>query len=219
MSAREQRVDPRVVRTRAAAREAARLLFLRQGYSGTTMEEIAVLAGLTKRTLYNNYADKATLFTEIVDDVLAFAEQFVAELRADNSAAVTAATLRPGLEELAQRLALGIVRPEIVSLRRMLIGEARSFPDIGRDYFERAPGQVLDALAARFAALGRRGLLTLKDPKRAAAQFAYLVVGETLDRAMLTGLTPPAKVVSECAAEGVTTFLARYRPEGPRRRS
>src|SRR5678815_821106 len=68
--------DPRVVRSRAAVVDAARTLFLRKGYAGTTMEEIAAQAGLTKRTVYNNYGDKEALFREVVADVLAYAEAF-----------------------------------------------------------------------------------------------------------------------------------------------
>lgn len=210
MSARDERLDPRVVRTHAAAREAARILFLRQGYVGTTMDQIAVQAGLTKRTLYNNYADKAALFVEIVEEVTTYAERFAAELRAERSDGVTRATVRKSIEELGRRLALGIVREETVMLRRMLIGEARAFPEMGRSYFDRAPGQVLAALASHFAALGRRGLLKVPDPRRAAAQFAYLIAGQTLDRAILTGITPSTRVITECAREGVETFLARY---------
>src|SRR6476469_3322060 len=65
--------DPRVVRSRAAVVDAARTLFLRTGYAGTTMQEIAALAGLTKRTVYNNYGGTDALFREIVADVLACA--------------------------------------------------------------------------------------------------------------------------------------------------
>src|SRR5512134_2394069 len=72
-----QRADhPRVVRTRAAVVEAARTLFLRTGYAGTNMEEIAALAGHTKRTVYNNYPDKDALFIQIVADVTGYAEEF-----------------------------------------------------------------------------------------------------------------------------------------------
>ena len=77
------------------------------------------------------------------------------------------------------RLALGIVRPEVVALRRMLIGASRDFPAIGREYFDRAPGQVLRALAEGFATLTRRRILRARDAQSAAAQFAYLVAGRT----------------------------------------
>jgi TetR/AcrR family transcriptional repressor of mexJK operon len=181
------------VRSRAAVVEAARSLFLTKGYAGTTMDEIAAAAGLTKRTLYNNYADKDQLFTLIVADVIAFAEAFARGLHDELGSAVTAGNLRATLDDLAQRMARMIARPALAA-----------------EYFDRAPGQVIDALAKGFARLGRAGLLTLSDPHRAAAQFAYLIVGESLDRAMLTGVLPPAEEISTCAREGVETFLARY---------
>ena len=202
--------DPRVVRSRAAVVDAARTLFLRQGYAGTTMEQIAAAARLTKRTVYNNYGDKDALFRQVVADVLAYAEAFARGLHEEFTAGVTAANLRATLDDLARRLALGIVRPEVIALRRLLIGEARAFPRLGAEYFDRAPGQVLDALASGFAQLDRRRLLRIDNPRRAAAHFAYLVAGEPLDRAMLVGALPSDEHVIACARDGVETFLARY---------
>jgi TetR/AcrR family transcriptional regulator, mexJK operon transcriptional repressor len=211
--------DPRVVRTRAAVVDAARALFLQQGYAGTTMEQIAARAGLTKRTVYNNYGDKDALFTQIVADVLSYAETFTRRLHEEFDDSVTAASLRQALDDLAQRLALGIVRPEVLAIRCLLIGEARNFPTLGSEYFDRAPGQVLDALASRFADLSRRRLLRVPDARRAAEQFAYLVVGAALDRALLTGAMPSNEQITEAASDGVETFLARYKPRRRARRS
>lgn len=202
--------DRRVVRTRAAVMDAARTLFLRQGYAGTTMEEIAAEAGLTKRTVYNNYGDKDALFVQIVEDVLGYAESFARELDASFDVGVSADALPGVLDELAQRMALTIVRPEVIALRRMLIGEARSFPLLAAEYFDRAPGAVMDVLASKLAHLARRRLLRVPHPRRAAAQFAYLVAGEALDRAMLVGTVPAKGHLTEAARDGVETFLARF---------
>lgn len=210
--------DPRVVRTRAAVVAAARTLFLRQGYAGTTMEEIAALAGLAKRTVYNNYPDKRALFTQIVTDVIAFAEAFARELHEEFTVGVTADNIRATLDDLGRRLALGIARDEVITLRRLLIGEAREFPALAAEYFDRAPGQVIEALAAGFRHLTRIGLLRATDSRRAAAQFAYLVAGEALDRAMMVGTVPPKKQVIAAAKQGVETFMARYGNAGPGRR-
>lgn len=140
----------------------------------------------------------------------AYAEAFARGLHEEFTVGVTAANLRATLDDLGRRLALGIVRAEVIALRRLLIGEARSFPALGAEYFDRAPGQVLDALASGFEHLARRGLLRVPDARRAAAQFAYLVAGEPLDRAMLVGTIPSREHVIECARDGVQTFLARY---------
>src|SRR5262245_7038098 len=211
--------DPRVIRSRAAVVDAARTLFLRKGYAGTTMQDIALLAGLTKRTLYNNYGDKDALFTQIIADVLAYADAFVRRLHEELTVGVSAASLQATLDHLGRRLALVIVRNEVVALRRLLIGEARLFPALAAEYFDRAPGQVIAALASVFERLGQRGLLRVSDARRAAAQFAYLVAGELLDRAVLVGTIPPKEDVIACAREGVQTFLARYGVERRRRGS
>ena len=206
--------DPRVVRSRAAVVEAATTLFLQQGYAGTTMEDIAALAGITKRTVYNNYTDKETLFTQIVADVLAFADEYAVGLREELSADIAVADVRATLHGLGRRLAVAIVRPEVVALRRLLIGEARAFPELGARYFERAPGQVIEVLAAGFRHLVQAGVLRATDTRRAAEQFAYLIVGEPLDRAVLVGRVPSQEHIVACAREGVETFLARYAPDG-----
>lgn len=202
--------DPRVVRSRAAILDAARTLFLRQGYAGTTMVEIAALAGLTKRTLYNNYASKEALFTQIVTEIVAYAEEYTRGLRQELTVGTTDTNLRATLDDVGRRLALGILRPEVVALRRLLIGEAREFPALAAEYFDRVPGRVLETLASGFEHLGRTGLLRVADARHAAAQFAYLVVGEPLDRAVLAGTIPPQEQVIAYAREGVRTFLARY---------
>ena len=205
--------DPRVVRTRAAVVDAARTLFLRNGYAGTTIEDIAAAAGLTKRTVYNNYLDKDALFNEIVLDVIAFAEAFASGLRAEFAVGVTAAKLPDFLHDLGRRLALAVLRPEVIALRRLLIGEARALPSLAREYYDRVPGRVLEALTSGFEALEGSGL-HVADGHRAGAQFAYLITGEPLDRAMLTGSTPPREQVLANARDGVETFLARYGTAG-----
>ena len=208
-----------MVRSRAAVIAAARTLFLRNGYAGTTMEEVAEAAGLTKRTVYNIYSDKSALFSEIVADVMAFAERFARELPAAFRE-VRGPDPGPALHGLGRRLALAILRPEVIALRRLLIREAGTFPELGAQYFERAPGRVLVALTEGFAGLHRARLLRTEDPRRAAEQFAYLVVGAPLDRAMLVGTVPGEDEVISRATDGVDTFLARYRvPRKPAKRS
>lgn len=192
---------------------AARTLFLRHGYAGATMEDIAGLAGLSRRTLFNIYGDKETLFLEIVSDVIGYAERFAGALSTE-LAGIRVTDVSRSLQGIGQRLARGILRPEVVALRRLLIREAGTFPELAADYFERAPGRVMDALASGFEHLARAGALRIGDPRRAAGQFAYLVAGAPLDRAMLLGTTPGEAEIDAGARAGVETFLAAYAVTG-----
>ena len=52
---------------RTAIMDAATTAFLRNGYKGTSMDEIAALARVSKQTVYKHFADKASLFSAIVN--------------------------------------------------------------------------------------------------------------------------------------------------------
>src|SRR3954454_6652884 len=58
--------QPRSERKGRAILEAAKETFLRKGYLGTTMDEIAAGAAVSKQTVYKHFSDKEGLFTEIV---------------------------------------------------------------------------------------------------------------------------------------------------------
>jgi transcriptional repressor AefR-like protein len=49
------------------------------------------------------------------------------------------------------------MRPDVLLLRRLVLGEVGRFPDLARSYYERVPGRVLDGLAELFAELAAKG--------------------------------------------------------------
>jgi TetR/AcrR family transcriptional repressor of mexJK operon len=202
-------IDPRVVRSRAAVLEAATTLFLRNGYSATTMDDIAETAGVSKRTVYNNFTDKEALFREVVMAATGIAEESGADVAAELA---DPDDLPTALFALAHRLAVAATNPRVVRLRRLLIGEAHRFPDLAAEYYRLAPGRVMSTLAAAFESLPLRGRLQVTDPRRAAEQFAFLVLGAALDRAMFDGRdkTPDTDSLARAADDGVRAFLAAY---------
>jgi TetR/AcrR family transcriptional repressor of mexJK operon len=208
--------DPRVVRSRAAVLEAATTLFLRNGYSATTMDDVAEAAGVSKRTVYNNFTDKEALFREVVMAATGTAEEFAADAAAELA---DPDDLPAALFALANRLAAAATNPRVVRLRRLLIGEAHRFADLAAEYYRLAPGRVMSTLAAAFESLALRGRLQVTDPRRAAEQFAFLVLGAALDRAMFDGRdnTPDTDSLARAADDGVRAFLAAHgRPPAER---
>ena len=211
MRSTESAPEGRSARKRRAIVEAAESLFLRNGYQGTSMDEIAALAAVSKQTVYKNFADKECLFTEVI---LGTTRRVDEGFNARLMALPDTDDLEQDLLDLARRHATSVLRPEVMRLRRIVIGEADRFPDLGRAYWERGPGRVLAALASCFERLAERGLLRIADPALAAAHFAYLVLAAPLDEAMFGGNGGPSADADLYAQadQGVRVFLAAYRP-------
>ena len=85
--------------------EAATHVFLQNGYSGTSMDEIAARAGVSKQTVYKQFADKERLFTEIV---LGTIDQVGEPFFGGIGTLDDSEDLEPDLRELARQL-VGIV--------------------------------------------------------------------------------------------------------------
>jgi TetR/AcrR family transcriptional repressor of mexJK operon len=208
---RDRGPDPRTLRTRAAVAEAATTLFLRNGYQGTGVDEIATLAKVSKRSIYNNFGDKESLFTELVLGFTSTAGQFAEQV----VGGLTEATDLPEeLHALGRRHLATVARPEVLRLRRLIILEAARFPALADEYYRRAPGRVIAALTEAFALLHARGTLRAPDPRRAAEHFSYLVLGSTLDTFLFApqGALPSPEELDRRADDGVSAFLAAYRP-------
>ena len=116
------------------------------------------------------------------------------------------------LRELARRELALVLQPRVLQLRRLVIGEAARFPELGRTFYEQGPGRTIAALAAAFERLAARGVLQLDDPLLAAAHFNWLVLSIPLNRAMLLGTDEPASAaeLDRYADAGVRVFLAAY---------
>lgn len=190
--------------------EAATTLFLRNGYAGTSMDDIAKLAGVSKQTVYTHFADKEKLFSDLVlrntERVDAFVDVVHGLLTEDDR-------LEGNLVELARRYVELVIQPRVLQLRRLVIAESSRFPELARLYYESVPNRVLDALTTHFHALAERGTLKIKDARLAANHFVGLILWMPLDRAMFLGeiQAPPATVLVRLADEGVRVFLLAYR--------
>jgi TetR/AcrR family transcriptional regulator, mexJK operon transcriptional repressor len=189
--------------------EAATTLFLRKGYAGTSMDEIAALAAVSKQTVYTHFADKERLFTELVLRNTEPADQFIEQMGVILRNARDPET---DLQELARRYIASVIQPEVLQLRRLVIGEAGRFPDLAQIYYERVPERVLATLASHLEQLAMRGLLRLDDPMLAANHFVALILWVPLDRAMfhLEQESFEAGRLDHLADAGVRVFLAAY---------
>jgi TetR/AcrR family transcriptional repressor of mexJK operon len=203
--------DGRSARKRQAIIDAATALFLEQGYQGTSMDDIAAMAAVSKQTVYKNFADKQQLFSVITLGAAARADVFI---RAVPTVLAGTGDLEASLRALARQYLATVMQPGLLRLRRLIVGEAGRFPDLARAYYQRVPERVLAALATQMGALADRGLLRIEDPLIAAGHYAFLVLGLPLDRAMFLGLPPDlsSAELDRQADAAVDVFLAAYGP-------
>jgi TetR/AcrR family transcriptional repressor of mexJK operon len=213
MTQRDTRgLDPRIVRSQAAIVPAAARHFLNHGYALANVDEIAAEAGVSKRTIYNLFESKDRLFRAVLDDLFATAESYATRVVGSISRLNLEETLAQAAVELAE-----IVSSEgVLRLRRLMIGEAQRLPELAAEYWARAPGRTLAALADRFAELAALGLLEIDDSRRAADHFAYLTIGASLDRALFHARqSPEPEELHAVARAGVNAFLRAYGARSP----
>jgi TetR/AcrR family transcriptional regulator, mexJK operon transcriptional repressor len=200
--------EDRSTRKRRAVVEAATTLFLRRGYLGTSMDQVAAFAAVSKPTVYKFFGDKEQLFTEIVLGTLDRAGD---PFRAEVASLARTENLPADLRRLARRYLATVTQPVVLQLRRMVIGSSPQLPDLARAYYERAPEQTIRALAQCFGQLADRGLLQLDDPGVAASHFAFLVLGRALDKSLFCGDNPFSEAELAAQADaGASAFLAAY---------
>ncbi|PZG45315.1 TetR family transcriptional regulator [Spongiactinospora gelatinilytica] len=206
----------RTARKRGQIAEAAMAVFLRNGYVGASMDEVAALAGASKQTVYKHFTDKKQLFTHIVLATTAEVDALVK---------VVAATLDEGddpakdLRRLARAFLDALLRPEVLRLRRLVIAEADRFPELGRAWYEGGFERVLTTLTTCFERLAARGRLSLDDAGLAADHLVGLLLWIPVNRAMFYGSEAGDVADAErdrLADAAVAAFLRAYGPaDGP----
>jgi TetR/AcrR family transcriptional regulator, mexJK operon transcriptional repressor len=199
----------RSARKRLTILSAGRDLFLGNGYQGTSVDQIAASAEVSKQTVYKHFGDKRELLLSIVNDALTdTVEPFLDKI----AALAKAADLEAEMTALAADYLRAVLQEPVVQLRRLVVGEANRLPELAELYYNQAPARTLAAFADCFASLHRRGLLHVPEPAIAAEHFAFLIVGRSIDQALFYG-GPHVLAgidVEHHVRTGVGVFLAAY---------
>lgn len=181
-------------------REAAAIVFLRDGYAAARMDEVARGAGMSKRTLYQHYASKAALFEAVMADCLApFGMDMALERDPD-----LATALRGMLEALIRHL----FEPRQVAIFRLVIAEVNRSPELADAFHRAGPGRGASSLERRLASEMEQGRLRPTDAHEAAHMLFGMALG-SMHTFLLLGLQGPPEdgEVARLVAHAVETFL------------
>ena len=202
-------VAGRSARKRQAVLHRARQLFLEKGYAGTSMDEVAALAEVSKVTIYRHFSDKHSLFVavvaEAIDDAKAGSQTLVDQLGSSTD-------VERDLRDFARRHVALVTQPHLIQMRRMIIAEAHRFPDLAKAWHRIGPERGHATLASQIDRLVERGLVDAPDPLLAAQLLNYLILSVPLNEAMFTGRDKPytRRYLNRYADEAVRVFLAAY---------
>ena len=182
--------------------EVATELFLSEGYGATSIEAVAERAGISKRTFYHRFENKAALFAAVV-------HRIIEQIRPPRGVPLLeGATLHQILRRLAELSLRAALSPQAIALHRLITAESLRFPHLARAVYEE--GWAPEATTLIGDLLARELPDTpLKDELRnfAAMQFLYMVVTLPQRRKMGFGLPMTAREVAAWADNCVKLFL------------
>jgi TetR/AcrR family transcriptional repressor of mexJK operon len=177
-------------------------LFLEQGYGATSIESVAARAGVSKRTFYDRFEDKAALFAAVVHGIIEHIRP------PPDVPLLQGASLRQILRRLAGLILQATLSPQAIALHRLVTGESSRFPELALAV-ENSAGQA--EATALIAGLLSKELpqvkLTPEDEVFAAQQFIYMVVTIPQRRAIGFGKPMTMRELDAWAEKAVTLFL------------
>lgn len=200
--------------TRSAALiNAATRVFLREGYGLASIDKVASEAGVSTRTIYERFKNKADLLAAVITRLVEHDMATVpgtAELdRLDPKEALTA---------IAQTITSRARDPEATALFRIVATEAVRFPDLAEKMRESGKLRWEAVIANYLRGQVERGTLRLADPDRAAALFMQMICAELHECLLFGRAEAMARIdFTPHLTHAINIFLygAAARTEGP----
>src|SRR5690625_2735249 len=180
--------------------DAAQRMFLRHGFEGVSMDQIAAAAGVSKLTVYSHFGDKDALFTE--------AARVWCEQQMPGSLFERAPHLpvRERLMDIARSYFAMICAPQMVEKQ------------LARLFWEAGPQRVQEEFARFLERRIAAGHLEIDDVQRAAGQFFALVKGDLHSRLVFDCDTGEAACPDRAGSHleaAVDMFLRAYGARQP----
>ncbi|KZC18015.1 TetR family transcriptional regulator [Rhodanobacter sp. FW510-R12] len=201
---------PKDMEKRAAILAAAKALFIRNAFAGTSMDAIAADAGVSKLTVYSHFGDKDNLFREVI-------RSRIQDLLPEETYSFDPKT---DIREVLMRVALTHAHldcnAETVGTFRAILSDCRQGnPRYGKLMWEEGATRTHGLMERLLQQAVDAGRLDIDDVPRASVQFLTLIKGNLMMRQMFgcTGCTDNyVEEIEATARAGVETFLRAYLP-------
>lgn len=185
--------------------EGARQVFLKDGFEGASVDDIAKTAGVSKATLYSYFPDKRHLFMEVAKTECQRQAQISMDMIDDSASAEVV------LGSIATQFIEFITSDFGQRIFRICVGEADRFPELGREFYESGPKLIQNRVVTFLKCACARRELAIEDHHLAADQFAELCKADLFPRMVFNiSKTFTVEEKQRVAKGAVETFIARY---------
>lgn len=193
--------------------KAAQTVFLRDGFSTSSMEAIAREADVSKQTVYNHFAGKEELFRAVIERRCS-----LMRTELDKGFLQHGDDIEQVLTAFGQNVLEVMLSPQSMWLKRLLQTEGRRHPQLAETYYRLGPDATANRLADFLIEQTQRGRLAIHDPRIAAEQFVSMLPGHLRMRHLIGMSDPPTEAERKrWVASAVRLFLDGIRPrEGGR---
>lgn len=191
---------------RRAILDAAKGLFLSEGFAGTSMDAVAAVAGVSKLTVYSHFSDKATLFSAAVEAKCG-SQMPMPMFDLEEGASVAGMLQRIGEAFLEM-----IDSEDSVRLMRLLCGMGGRDTEMAQLFYEAGPRRTLTQMERFLRRAQELELLRVEDPATAAEFFFGLLQGGCRNVQVLIGCceAPSEAENRERVAAAVQVFMRAY---------
>ena len=185
--------------------EGARVVFMRDGFEGASVDDIAREAGVSKATLYSYVPDKRLLFSE------------VARIECNRQASAAIAVIDPDapVDEALRMIADRVVRFFLsdfgMQMFRICVAEAYRFPELGQRFYDSGPALLRARMGVVLEEYIARGVRQIDDMHMAASHFGELCKSDLFVRKLCGVATDFSEdEITRVVSSVVRMFLARY---------
>ncbi len=183
----------------------ARTIFMRDGFEGASVDDIARAAGVSKATLYSYFPDKRMLFMEIARHECNRMAEATLEV-VDFSAPP-----REVMTTTATSLLRFLLSDFSLQMFRICAAESGRFPELGQAFYKSGPEMGRNRMVEYLKIAIARGELAADDPDMMAEQFSELCKAKLWTRAIFGVQTEFSDTeINDVVSEAVETTLARY---------
>ena len=176
--------------------------FAAASFSGASMDRIAKAADTSKPTLYRHFGNKEKLFMAVLNQGRA---RILTPLDEAKGAMVDQ------LWDFAWTYTSFVLRPETLSLARLILGEAERHPKHAALYHDTGPGEALKGIATYLTAQKASGALVFDDAETAAQDLWSLILSGPRDFHLHhPDARPDRAALNTAITRGLATFLRAY---------